>query len=115
MRTETYYKDVERKEKVEVEYDENAPCLICGEPVISASMGGTSICPSCDLGKCRYCKMTVFILKESIDNGHSKKSFLDHIKWHKKETPELVEEINSGMRKFNEIFDKEVLKTKVKE
>lgn len=29
----------------EVEYDENAPCIICGEPVVEASMGGTVICP----------------------------------------------------------------------
>jgi hypothetical protein len=38
-----------------IEYDENAPCIICGEPVITASVGGTVICPSCDLGKCRFC------------------------------------------------------------
>lgn len=30
---------------IEIEYNENAPCLICGEPVVEASMGGTSICP----------------------------------------------------------------------
>lgn len=33
-----------------VEYDENAPCWMCGEPVVEASMGGTVICPWCDCG-----------------------------------------------------------------
>ncbi len=42
----------------EVQYDENAPCIVCGEPVLEASMGGTAICPSCDCGKCRYCGET---------------------------------------------------------
>jgi len=34
----------------EVEYDENAPCRVCGLPVIEASMGGTDVCPWCDCG-----------------------------------------------------------------
>jgi hypothetical protein len=38
------------KELVDVQYDETAPCLICGNPVIYASMGGLDICPSCDCG-----------------------------------------------------------------
>lgn len=37
----------------EFEYDEKAPCWICGLPVVSASMGGTVICPWCDCGKNR--------------------------------------------------------------
>ena len=37
----------------EIEYDENAPCWYCGLPVVSASMGGTVICPWCDCGKNR--------------------------------------------------------------
>lgn len=41
--------------KIEVEYDETAPCVGCGEPVASASMGGTALCPWCDCGNCRYC------------------------------------------------------------
>ena len=36
-----------------VEYDECAPCWMCGEPVVEASMGGTVICPWCDCGKNR--------------------------------------------------------------
>jgi hypothetical protein len=37
-------------EKFTVEYDENAPCIGCGLPVIEASMGGTALCPWCDCG-----------------------------------------------------------------
>lgn len=36
--------------KFTVEYDENAPCKMCGFPVRGASMAGTSICPWCDCG-----------------------------------------------------------------
>jgi len=36
-----------------VEYDRDAPCLVCQRPVEAASMGGTAICPSCDLGQHR--------------------------------------------------------------
>lgn len=36
--------------KVTVEYDETAPCRICGLPVVAASMGGTDVCPWCDCG-----------------------------------------------------------------
>jgi predicted RNA-binding Zn-ribbon protein involved in translation (DUF1610 family) len=35
---------------VEIEYDENAPCVSCGLPVVAASMGGTKLCPGCDMG-----------------------------------------------------------------
>lgn len=35
---------------LEIEYDDEAPCKICGLPVVEASMGGTSICPWCDSG-----------------------------------------------------------------
>ncbi|MDG6969545.1 MAG: hypothetical protein JRN54_00340 [Nitrososphaerota archaeon] len=67
---------------IEVEYDDEAPCLICGEPIIGASMGGTAICGSCDMGKCRYCGMTIFVMKESVDDGRSKRNLLEHVKWH---------------------------------
>jgi hypothetical protein len=39
--------------KFVVEYDENLPCKLCGQPVYEASMGGTDICPSCDCGRIR--------------------------------------------------------------
>tara|TARA_Y100000034_G_C6891777_1_gene410368 strand:+ start:680 stop:988 length:309 start_codon:yes stop_codon:yes gene_type:complete len=38
-------------ERTEVVYDADAPCRICGEPVIEASMGGTNVCPWCDCGR----------------------------------------------------------------
>jgi hypothetical protein len=68
-----------------IEYDENAACICCGEPVGEASMGGTSICPACDCGKCRYCGVDIVVVKEEIDGGRSKRNFLEHIVWHKKQ------------------------------
>ena len=91
---------------LEIEYDENAPCLCCGEPVIGASMGGTAICGSCDLGKCRYCGMTIFVLKESIDNGESKRRVLEHMRWHYNNTPDLVKNRNDGLRNLMDKLDK---------
>jgi hypothetical protein len=38
---------------VEIPYDKNAPCRACGQPVTEASMGGTDLCPWCDMGKPR--------------------------------------------------------------
>ena len=86
------YKLINGRE-LEVEYDENAPCICCGEPIIEASMGGTVICRWCDMGICRYCGISIMVLKEEIDGGKSKREFLEHIKWHKK----LLEEY--GKRK----------------
>ena len=34
-----------------IQYDETAPCRICGYSVMDASMGGTDVCPWCDMGK----------------------------------------------------------------
>lgn len=53
MRTVTY-RHRETGEPFTVEYDENAPCVWCGLPVVAASMGGTACCPWCDLGVCRF-------------------------------------------------------------
>jgi len=39
--------------EIEVEYDEDAPCMACGLPVVSASVGGTVLCPWCDSGMFR--------------------------------------------------------------
>ena len=36
--------------KLSVEYDETTPCRLCKLPVIEASMGGTDVCPWCDVG-----------------------------------------------------------------
>jgi len=66
-----------------IEYDENAPCIICGEPVISASSAGTSVCPWCDCGRCRYCGVEPMLFKQEIDGGRSLRDWRDHMKWHK--------------------------------
>lgn len=92
---------------LKIEYDENAPCIICGEPVIGASMGGTVICPSCDCGKCRYCGTTICVVREEIDGGRSKQRVLDHMKWHHKYNPELVKKINTANTKMMDMLDKE--------
>lgn len=47
-----------------IEYDKKDPCIICGEPVTEASMGGTVICPWCDCGKCRFCGKSYLTGKE---------------------------------------------------
>ena len=63
-----------------VEYDETAPCIVCGEPVEAASMGGTEICPACDCGKCRYCGIDLPIgrtQEEAITKIRT------HMAWHK--------------------------------
>ena len=51
MKTATY-KNI-FNEDIEVGYDENAPCRVCGLPVVHASMGGTDLCPWCDCGRYR--------------------------------------------------------------
>jgi len=38
-------------EYLEIDYDENAPCRLCGLPVTNASTDGTDICPWCAIGK----------------------------------------------------------------
>jgi uncharacterized Zn finger protein (UPF0148 family) len=42
--------------KFTVEYDPLAPCILCGLPVVEASMGGTGVCPWCDTGHDRQGK-----------------------------------------------------------
>jgi len=67
--------------ELKIEYDENAPCIICGEPVIEASMGGTAICPWCDCGNCRYCGVQLpFVFG---DQEKTKQKVREHMKWHK--------------------------------
>jgi len=51
MKTATY-RGLDGKDFT-VEYDETAPCIACGLPVVDASMGGTSLCPWCDCGQYR--------------------------------------------------------------
>lgn len=77
MKTATY-KDLDGK-TFSVEYDENAPCIICGEPVMDASMGGTVVCPACDCGRCRYCGTTLSAVKEEFDGGRSLRAWREHV------------------------------------
>ena len=91
--------------KMEISYDEMHPCLSCGEPVHNASMGGTVICPSCDLGRCRFCGMTIFVLKKEIDGGKSYEEVRRHMKRHRERLglPERYteEELHKAMIKEN--------------
>ena len=64
-----------------------APCIICGQPVMAASVGGTLICPSCDMGRCRYCGVQSLILREELDGGRSLRMWRDHVAWHQREKP----------------------------
>jgi len=68
-----------------MDFDEKAPCIMCGEPVIEPSMGGTTLCPWCDCGKCRYCGVKIFAYHEEIDGGRSLKNLREHMDWHKKQ------------------------------
>jgi hypothetical protein len=36
-----------------IDYDPAAPCIVCGLPVVWASMGGTAVCSWCDCGEPR--------------------------------------------------------------
>lgn len=80
MKTATYNKT--GGGTFEVEYDENAPCIVCGEPVVEASMGGTVICPWCDCGNCRYCGKTYLTGRETTKE-ECQEVIREHIKWHK--------------------------------
>lgn len=50
----TLTRERDSDEEVQIEYDENALCVLCGLPVVEASMSGTTICPWCDSGVCRF-------------------------------------------------------------
>lgn len=61
---EAVYKTIDGKD-LKIEYDEKAPCIWCGLPVESASIGGTNLCPWCDCGV--YRDGTEWTYKESIN------------------------------------------------
>lgn len=71
------------------EYDENAPCIICGEPVVEASVGGTAICPWCDMGICRYCRVQ---LPWGTNAEQTKSRIKEHMAWHKEHPVEAKDE-----------------------
>jgi hypothetical protein len=75
---------------LEVTYDENTPCEKCGDPVVEASMGGTTICPWCDMGCCRYCGVQSSWMPERIDGGGSSRRWKEHMRWHHGEEAEVV-------------------------
>lgn len=65
--------------ELEVEYDRDAPCRICEQPVTSASTGGTDVCPWCDCGSCRSCGVSLFAFGEHIDGGRSLRQLRAHV------------------------------------
>lgn len=74
MKTATY-RDLEGQ-PFTVEYDESAPCVVCGRAVIEASMGGTAVCPWCDTGHYRDgCEWTYRISR--TDPGRMEPVFRD--------------------------------------
>ena len=64
MKKTAEYTNLDDTKRV-VEYDSNTPCLMCGLPVEEASVGGTAICPWCDMGKHRDGKD--WTLKETLE------------------------------------------------
>lgn len=58
--------------KLEIEYDENAPCRMCGLPVWEASMGGTDVCPWCDCGNYRNGEKFTIQELENLDKLKAK-------------------------------------------
>jgi len=77
------YKTLDGKD-LKVEYDENAPCIWCGLPVESASVGGTVVCPACDCGV--YRDNTKITMREMLDK-----------KLLRKKAKEIYEEIVAGL------------------
>ena len=37
----------------ECDFDPEFPCVVCGKPVEALSVGGSAVCPWCDMGKNR--------------------------------------------------------------
>ncbi len=70
--------DLLNGKKLSIEYDPNAPCRICGLPVVSASMGGTDVCPWCDCGK--YRDGTSWALEDSLNGDKIRKEAKKHIR-----------------------------------
>lgn len=89
MKTATYTKL--GGNKYTIEYDENAPCATCHEPVVEASMSGTAICPWCDGGQCRYCGVQSSLLKGELDGGRSLRKWREHMVWHRDEQKKVRE------------------------
>lgn len=80
MKAATYLTD---SGPVTVTYDADAPCEICGEPVKDASMAGTVICAWCDVGRCRYCKAPLLVVRIKLDGGKSMGRWRQHMARHR--------------------------------
>lgn len=105
----TLFGATKEKPKV-IEYDDEQPCKICGEPILSVSMSGTAICPWCDMGKCRYCGITIFAIREEIDGGASLKELREHMKWHREKEPERPQKMLEGYRHLHDKLEAEAQK-----
>lgn len=64
---------------LEVEYDRDVPCRICEQPVLDASVGGTDVCPWCDMGVCRSCGVRLYFIGEHVDGGRSLRGVRLHV------------------------------------
>lgn len=80
-----------------IEYDEDRPCNLCGEPIIVATE--KMICESCARGRCRYCFLKI--------SRNSKSELVCHMEWHRKNTPDIVERINEENKALLDILDSE--------
>lgn len=60
----------------DIEYDDEAPCLMCGLPVMGASVGGTAVCSWCDCGFTREGKKWTY--KEAVA-AHARMA--EMVKW----------------------------------
>jgi len=63
--------------KLTVDYDETAPCRICGLPVDEASVGGTDVCSSCDCDV--YRDDTSWDFRDATEPGRVKSKARDHL------------------------------------
>jgi hypothetical protein len=99
-----------REKPTIIEYEDEQPCKICGEPILGISMSGTDICPWCDMGKCRYCGVTIFVLREEIDGGASLKNLREHMKWHREKEPDRPQKMLEAYRRIHAKLEEEAQK-----
>lgn len=73
---------------INIEYDPDAPCNICGEPIRRLSTAGPNICPWCDIGQCRYCGVNMTMISSTRGGGRSLQQWPQHMKYHKLPEPQ---------------------------
>jgi len=54
-------------------------CRLCQQPVPEPSMGGPDLCPACDVGICRYCRVRMYVIGAHIDQGRSLRRWREHV------------------------------------